>query len=71
MLPNLKELNLSNNYLSDEELVHLKPLKRLVFLNLSNNNFKTNSVTNVLPNLTKLEVNFVLNKETYFIKQQL
>ncbi len=56
MLPNLKELNLSNNYLGDDGLLHLKSLRKLKYLNLSNNNFKQNTITIILPYMPKLEV---------------
>ena len=52
----LCELNISNNYLTDDQLNSLKMLNKINVLNLSNNNLKTNAICNLLSSLTALEV---------------
>lgn len=52
----IKDLNLSNNYVADDQLLFLSNLPKLKFLNLSNNNLKTNVICNIIGTLNKLEV---------------
>lgn len=54
-LINLEELNLSNNYISDEQLDYLSNLYKLKSLNLSNNNIKRDSFVQVLSSLGSIE----------------
>ena len=60
MLPNLKELNLSNNYLADDQLTFINKLTKLKYLNISNNNFKSNTITTVLNHILKLQVKQII-----------
>ena len=52
---NLCELNLSNNFLKDEELKNLSKLNLLKNLNLSNNNLKSNEICKLISNLNSIE----------------
>ena len=54
-LINLEELNLSNNYISDEQLDYLSNLSMLKYLNLSNNNIKQDSFIHLLSSLGSIE----------------
>ena len=54
---NIYEINLSNNYLADDQLIHLNQLTLLKYLNLSNNNLKSNAITSNITHLRELEVN--------------
>ena len=60
MLPNLKELNLSNNYLADDQLTFITKLTKLKYLNISHNNFKSNTITTVLNHILKLQVKQII-----------
>ncbi len=51
----LNELNLSNNYISDDQLKYLKSLIYLKNLNLSNNNLKNGEIANLIGNLNSIE----------------
>ncbi len=51
----LSELNLSNNYISDDQLQNLKSLLYLKTLNLSNNNLKSGEISNLIANLKSIE----------------
>ena len=51
----LSELNLSNNYISDDQLQYLKSLLYLKSLNLSNNNLKSSEICNLIGNLKSIE----------------
>ena len=52
---NLNELNLSNNFLNDEELKNLSKLHLLKNLNLSNNNLKSSEICKILSQLNSIE----------------
>ena len=54
-LSNLEELNLSNNYVSDDQLNYLSNLHNLTVLNLSNNNLKNDSFVYLLSSLKYIE----------------
>ena len=51
----LNELNLSNNFISDDQLKYLKSLIYLKNLNLSNNNLKNGEIANLIGNLKSIE----------------
>ena len=55
----LEDLNLSNNYIADDQLLFLKNLSHLKNVSLSNNNLKTNTVTTLIktiPSIKKLNL---------------
>ena len=67
----LEELNLSNNYIGDDQLVYLNNLYKLKNLNLSNNNIKSEEIKNTIYNLKLLQkINIANNNLTqiYFEK---
>ena len=51
----LEELNLSNNYIGDEQLNYLTNLTKLKTLNLSNNNLRSEEVKNIIYKIKALQ----------------
>ena len=51
----LEELNLSNNYIGDEQLNHLTYLTKLKSINLSNNNLRSEEVKNIIYKIKTLQ----------------
>lgn len=48
-------LNLSHNYISDDQLTHLTPLNNLKQLNLSNNNLKNGTIAKIIADMKSIE----------------
>ena len=51
----LEELNLSNNYIGDDQLKYLSSLSKLKTLNLSNNNLKSEEIKNIIYNIKSIQ----------------
>lgn len=51
----LEELNLSNNYIGDDQLNYLSSLSKLKSLNLSNNNLKNEEIKKVIYSIKSLQ----------------
>ena len=51
----LEELNLSNNYIGDEQLNYLSSLSKLKSLNLSNNNLKNEEIKKIIYSINSLQ----------------
>ena len=51
----LEELNLSNNYIGDEQMIYLTYLTKLKNLNLSNNNLRSEEVKNIIYKIISLQ----------------
>lgn len=54
-LSNLEELNISNNYISDDQLNYLSNLHNLTVLNISNNNLKNDTFVHLLSSLKYID----------------
>ena len=51
----LEELNLSNNYIGDDQLKYLSSLSKLKTLNISNNNLKNEEIKNIIYSINSLQ----------------
>ena len=51
----LEELNLSNNYIGDDQLKYLSSLSKLKTLNISNNNLKNEEIKKIIYSINSLQ----------------